>query len=650
MNTNKFVVVIAFFVAASLGFAQGMRGTGGGGMAGQPIDGTAISPSSVTTTGDITANGDLTVGADGGDSLICLNGPTCTTNLQYTQGTSNFAIFHNNASQISSNNVSLIQIWRDVQAQARITSAVASGSDAYRCTNVGCRLSLGNTGRYLYDTGSTLASIGSFTAESVNAGVASPLGRLHVLSETTSYGPNAFDSQHAVFGRSGNSGAVFATYHTGDLEGFLGALSPGSSWRPLRFGGSSWKFGYQGANVVASIDSTGNVSGNGFVATTASGSALTGGGASGPLLLTSNTPDSHTSSTIPAIKLQASQNITDTDLLVSVEDSAGNRRLTLTEAGNNLVLPDTFGTFTSGSSGSFKNPSNTAQVVGARSSDANSIGVILRNSVDLTVEGARIATFRNATTDVASFSKDGLLRVNENNRAKPTCNADNRGRIYYVDGATGVPDTYEVCSKNAADAYAWVQVGFSSENASAPMTLTSNAPDSVTSTTVPAIRLQASQNITDSDLLMTVEDSAGNRRAAISELGNATFSGNVIAGSGMITNFFNQSGYGSRGNNAITIPDDGAGTPAAYTWQPQFAASVTYFTCNDADGCEITMSLGSSFGGVYNRAFNIGTNTVTFKDTAGLSEMAGDFAMGQWDTIEFMVVSGRFVELNRSNN
>ena len=186
--------------------------------------------------------------------------------------------------------------------------------------------------------------------------------------------------------------------------------------------------------------------------------------------------------------------------------------------------------------------------------------------------------------------------------------------------------------------------------ASGPLLLTSNTPDSVTSGTVPAIRLQASQNITDSDLLLTVEDSAGNRRVAISELGNATFAGNVTSGSGVVTNFFNQSGYGSRGNNAITIPDDGAGTPAAYTWQPQFAASVTYFTCNDANGCEITMSLGSSFGGVYNRAFNVGTNTVTFKDTAGLSEMAGDFAMGQWDTIEFMVVSGRFVELNRSNN
>ena len=260
------------------------------------------------------------------------------------------------------------------------------------------------------------------------------------------------------------------------------------------------------------------------------------------------------------------------------------------------------------------NQNATLTLVGGKStSAADSVGITLQTRTQ-SVAGAKIASFQNGTSEVSFI--DYLGNVSGNGFVATT--------------ATGSALT--------------------GGGASGPLLITSNTPDSHTSSTVPAIKLQASQNITDSDLLMTVEDSAGNRRAAISELGNATFSGNVIAGSGMITNFFNQSGYGSRGNNAITIPDDGAGTPAAYTWQPQFTASVTYFTCNDADGCEITMSLGASFGGIYNRAFNIGTNTVTFKDTAGLSEMAGDFAMGQWDTIEFMVVSGRFVELNRSNN
>lgn len=39
---------------------------------------------------------------------------------------------------------------------------------------------------------------------------------------------------------------------------------------------------------------------------------------------------------------------------------------------------------------------------------------------------------------------------------KPTCAAGIRGTAYYVAGATTVLDTFEVCRKDAADAYAWV--------------------------------------------------------------------------------------------------------------------------------------------------------------------------------------------------
>lgn len=39
---------------------------------------------------------------------------------------------------------------------------------------------------------------------------------------------------------------------------------------------------------------------------------------------------------------------------------------------------------------------------------------------------------------------------------KPTCAAGIRGTVYYVAGAATVLDTFEVCRKDAADAYAWV--------------------------------------------------------------------------------------------------------------------------------------------------------------------------------------------------
>jgi hypothetical protein len=69
-----------------------------------------------------------------------------------------------------------------------------------------------------------------------------------------------------------------------------------------------------------------------------------------------------------------------------------------------------------------------------------------------------VAIQNNVSTEVAHFSKDGLLRVNQANAAKPTCNSDNRGRIYYLDGAAGVADTMEVCMKDASNNYDWETV------------------------------------------------------------------------------------------------------------------------------------------------------------------------------------------------
>ena len=81
------------------------------------------------------------------------------------------------------------------------------------------------------------------------------------------------------------------------------------------------------------------------------------------------------------------------------------------------------------------------------------------NTVIFTSDDSKIAEFgyypSGVWTGHAHFSKEGLLRVNATNAARPTCNSSNRGRVYYSDGAAGVADTYEICMKDASDVYAW---------------------------------------------------------------------------------------------------------------------------------------------------------------------------------------------------
>jgi hypothetical protein len=38
---------------------------------------------------------------------------------------------------------------------------------------------------------------------------------------------------------------------------------------------------------------------------------------------------------------------------------------------------------------------------------------------------------------------------------QPTCDASNRRKRWFVEGGVGVADTYEVCTKDAGNAYAW---------------------------------------------------------------------------------------------------------------------------------------------------------------------------------------------------
>jgi len=64
-------------------------------------------------------------------------------------------------------------------------------------------------------------------------------------------------------------------------------------------------------------------------------------------------------------------------------------------------------------------------------------------------EGSLIGALLNAPLGVES------LELNGESGGKPTCEQAIRGRIYYTAGGAGVADIVEVCSKSAADAYAW---------------------------------------------------------------------------------------------------------------------------------------------------------------------------------------------------
>lgn len=96
-------------------------------------------------------------------------------------------------------------------------------------------------------------------------------------------------------------------------------------------------------------------------------------------------------------------------------------------------------------------PTDGATAVAARSESANT----------LTTAGAQIHCFRTGTSgaDQACIDKDGMLRFGvANTAAAPTCDATQRGKLWIVNGGTGVTDTVTLCLKAAADTYSWVAI------------------------------------------------------------------------------------------------------------------------------------------------------------------------------------------------
>ncbi len=99
----------------------------------------------------------------------------------------------------------------------------------------------------------------------------------------------------------------------------------------------------------------------------------------------------------------------------------------------------------------------------------------------------------------------------------------------------------------------------------------------------------------------------------------------------------------------LTIADNAvAASPASATLTP--STSFVKIDCQDADGCDITMGETVINDGQNVTIVNTSANTCNFADTAGVSELNGAFAMGQYDSLDLIYVTDTWVERGRSDN
>lgn len=99
----------------------------------------------------------------------------------------------------------------------------------------------------------------------------------------------------------------------------------------------------------------------------------------------------------------------------------------------------------------------------------------------------------------------------------------------------------------------------------------------------------------------------------------------------------------------VTVADNALpATPATSTVTVQ--SSHIQITCNDADGCNITMSETGAVTGDTTMLVNVSANAVNFADTVGVTEIAGPFAAGQYDSLSLDYVVNTWVERTRSDN
>ena len=220
------------------------------------------------------------------------------------------------------------------------------------------------------------------------------------------------------------------------------------------------------------------------------------------LSLSSPATDATTSGTVGAITLQATVDITATDLVLDVQDSAAAHLFTVSEAGEAAVAGITTGYLaTVGGGGE----------VWAQGTSGSQTGLYS----DSVVSGAQTMpafTFNvNNTPAAVSNVLFGIQYAS--NQSVPSANdymwtilADGSMCMNGLAGAAYTGCTDKVSSSNAG---------------AATMSITSGALDATTSSTVAAVTINTTTDIAAADLLLNVEDSSGNNRFTVTEAGTA---------------------------------------------------------------------------------------------------------------------------------
>lgn len=103
--------------------------------------------------------------------------------------------------------------------------------------------------------------------------------------------------------------------------------------------------------------------------------------------------------------------------------------------------------------------------------------------------------------------------------------------------------------------------------------------------------------------------------------------------------------------DARTIASNGGGTPATLTLTP--TRDVVSITCNDPDGCTLTMGEPVFLAGTANALtiVNITANVVTLADSSGVVELTSAVSLAQWESLslEYVTDSSRWVERARGS-
>lgn len=104
--------------------------------------------------------------------------------------------------------------------------------------------------------------------------------------------------------------------------------------------------------------------------------------------------------------------------------------------------------------------------------------------------------------------------------------------------------------------------------------------------------------------------------------------------------------------DTTTVADDGGGTSPAFNYQPGGNASRVRVTCNDANGCALTLSETGVASGTYLFISNASgsAGNVTIADSAGVQETTGALSLGPLDNVRFVYDNDRWVQDGPVNN